>query len=957
MWRSLVRVCLPNSKRKRQYATSIYGSIQFSHSLLQSKSCGRVSSFRCISLSKQSNTPHTNTNPISLSERTLTQEQRKLIHQQRADLEKVAKRLCVSLRTELDSECTLTEATVSSWNSDTRRMISDIHSTIVNVQELGSMIASDVMWLERRLSYEIELGFEGAIAIAMKQRNFKAADMCYELLLSFHPQLVPTNATFSYLIQGVGLRQTAKGHHKAYFGVTELRKWIDMNSSAWEGKVLHLLTTEKRPHYLKSDFERNRLRDQLLHDIQQLLQQYETFVQPHPSSSLREQLQLTEVNESTLQDDAHQSHPFMIAMEVCARNTVPFKRLLHLMVQRKRNVRQYFDAKTMYLPLLDSARWGEIPATIEQFVLENQQQSFESVSDIQLLVQMWQTSMKSICNSFTSRYFHRYIHMSSTELEGLRKVFHHTEETFRKLMPVHHTDHKSTTFLLSETDYENLFRLRIKAAAMCGLHNSVLEILDQYIAADWLPVEQNGARTHKKVFLIALEIFSSVHVQLLELSSKDWIDRSFQSDITRSSKFLQLEQKFFHLTEHVIPETVNLCKSKLREMENSEQADKVMAMDMLQFEMERALSQKLRLARTLSGKIIAARTGKGRYSAVRQVFRQADTYVDDVIEKLLDLPAELNLYNVDGDLDVDMALMTQYLTCANRFEHRLRAQSVVVGPHLMKRVFRILDNVDNMCSVASERNRASAEETLSAVRNLFWLAARTAAILARPQDLERVYSRRFASLSKLDATPSSPSELTAREYDLLIYAFSAQHQFVKAWELFQIMQNNGLVPTRDTIHRMILLQLRTLAADASYSPRKPYRDDEENVAPLSDEEIASNEIISDLERELYEEEFGQEHVDDKEGGILPYSGHHQLSDIVTFIQDWYNRAHVTPYSKTALPVLERLIMAKDKSEVIRFVQSLHSMKAISPVLHVWLENRLKDIGLSREELNLNEQEF
>nr|CCA21889.1 conserved hypothetical protein [Albugo laibachii Nc14] len=951
MWRSLVRVCLSNSKRRRECATSVYAAIQPSCCLALSKSIARVQTLRCISSSIQCALPHTSLNQVSLPDRTLTEDQTRLIHDSRAHLEQVAKRLCVSLRSELESESNLSEDTLSQWNNDTREMLSDIQSTLLEVEKLGDLASPDARWVERRLCYEIELGFESAIAIAMKQRNFEVADMYYELLFTFHPQLVPTNATFSYLIQGVGLRQTARGHYKGYLSIQELQKWINMNASAWERRVLHLLNTEKRPHYLKSEFERNRLRERLVHDIQQLLQQYETLVQPQASSSLREQLQLTDINESKLQDDAHRSHPFMIALEVCARNTVPFKQLLQLMVQRKQNVPQFFDTKTMYLPLLDSARWEEIPATIEQFVLENKQESFVSASDLKVLVQMWQASMKSICNSFTSRYFYRYIDMSSNELQGLRTVFHHSDETFRKLISSHHADQSNDQLRMSKNDYENLFRLRIKAAAMCGLHESVLEILDQYIAGDWISMEEDGPRIQKKVFLMALEIFSSVHVQLLELSTKDWIDRSFQSDITRSSKFQQLEQVFFRLTEHIIPKTVEVYKNELRDMESSERPDKLMAMDMLQFDMERTLSQKLRLARTLSGKIISARAGKGRYSAVRQVFRQADEYVDDVIEKLLDLPAELNLHDVDGDLDVNVALITQYLTCANRFEHRLRAQSVVVGPHLMRRVFRVLDNVDYLCKTACELNDAPNDELVSTVNNLFWLAARTAAILARPHDLERVYSRRFASLSKLDAAPSS---LTAREYDLLIHAYSAQHYYAKAWELFQVMQNKDLVPTRDTIHRMILLQLLTMGNNTSNIPRRTF-EDEDNVAPLSDEEIASNEIISDLEQEIYEEEFGLERQDEPEEGCLPYSGNHQLSDIVTFIQDWYNRAQVTPYSKTSLPVLERLIVAKNVPEVIRFVQILQSMDAISPVLQVWLEKRIEVIGLSSEQLNLNER--
>lgn len=828
------------------------------------------------------------------------------------------KTLCNGLRNDLHAAPPVDQS-VAAWNEQIAR--------------LTSAQPGDSTLVE-----EIRRGYESGVAIATKQRQFGLAQDLVAQMQSF--DVAPSAATFQYLIRGVALDLLAR----PVSSVDDLRELLASSGASWEREMLAIARAEENPHYRKTPKERALFRQRLIEGIEAQLNEYE---RSHRRSEHK--------------DDPVSPLPYNEALRTYADNGVPFPQMLKLMVQRA----LLPDVDT-YAALLQGARWTEIPATISQLLQSNIVDELSATSTEQDAVErkshyvhlLWTNAMKAVVNSFTDRFFDRAARVHKQDLGELQKVFVFVEKQLSRAFP-------KFQFATRE-HHDEVYALRAKAAATCGLRSNTLKVLDEYVA---LAPAGSDQPLSKNVFLCALELFTWSQLEILNLSRKEVHERSMLRDVSNSRRVAELERVY----ERV------LKRSEKKQQRNRKQHDEADAEHVF----DSATESNARLSRDaveLGQRLEQARELKSYQLLIQELFERADGSMDAVLDKL----AAATGVDKDGnDLDVALKLMEQYMTCATRYETRLGERRQEVAPQVMRRVYRVIKEA----TAARESGELSVEER-EKLHELFLRAIRTAVLFWRSEDVEKLVRKKKRVLGG--------KELDAREYDLLIFQRVATRDISGAYALLEEVHNAGKAPSKDALHRIVLGVLHKLqkypddqmnsngasngSSDSSTNSRSsPAADERAEHQHHGESEEDDNEATSfDLESEVRDalERSDADTIEDELqfGSDLEFDDdvdHHQqdgalltrmtgadapssMVDVVSFLQDWYNLHRVRPAAKTVVPVLARLLATRDFFEFKRLLQILETMDGgLTPATTVWLEKRLAQIGRSIDDFRLH----
>lgn len=752
----------------------------------------------------------------------------------------------------------------------------------------------------------IRLGYESAIAIASKQRQFDLASALFEQMKAFG--YVPTDATFQYVIRGVALELISRPNATS---VEDLRAIVSDNT--WERDLLEIIRSEEYAHHRKTSVERKFFHQQLLEGIETHLNDYEGTLALAERSPL----------------------PYNEALRVYAANGLPFARMLKLMV--KRSVKP--DVET-YAALLQGARWSEIPATLSQLLqsglvekltsaTEDEATAVKNSHDVHLI---WANTMKAVVNSYKNRFFDRKELVSHKDFEELKKVFLYTDKQLKRAFP-------KFKFATSE-HHEQVYTIRAKAAATAGLRASVMSVLEEYVRL--VPA---GAELKKDAFLYAIELYPSTQLEILHLPRELVQERAMHRDVAKSSRVSELERVYSRIADKVLPMAI----AKLEKMKADPATDKG-ALE----EQKKTVAANTRMEKALERRLNNARIVKSYQLVIQEQFERADKAMDVIQEKLLD--AVNNGKDAEGDLDVQLKLMEQYMTCANRFEQRLRSRQKEVAPQLMRRVFRVIKQVSAQENVG-ELDREKLNE-------LFHLAIRTAVLFWRYDDAGKLVRKKKSVLKS--------ALLDAREYELLIFKEVTDRNIRGAYALVQEMHNAGLAPPKEAIHRIVLGLLHqlskypeTVAANAGNLDllSEVENDDHHHAdeAVDGDDVQEDDELLKSSDTQTIEDELSfhdeLQFDDDKDDSaaklILGAGAPTSVMDIASFLQDWYNLHGIRPAAKTVVPVFARLLATRDLSEFKRLLQILESMEGgLTPATTVWLEKRLARIGKTLDDFRI-----
>lgn len=768
------------------------------------------------------------------------------------------------------------------------------HEQVTQLQERLLAYSDDAA--RNEVVDEIRRGYETGVAIAIKQRQFELAHGLVHQMLQL--EFAPTIKTYEFLVRVAALELLSG---PAATSADDLREILDEKHlvNTWERELLTIIRLEESPHYLKTAAERKLFRRRLIEGVETVLNDYER--------SARNKLL---AGNDLAEGDTISSVPFNEALCTYADNDVPFTQMLKLMVQRA----VLPDVET-YAALLQGARWTEIPATVTQLLqsgivdkLSAPAPEFPPTAEavwkdkerksyhVHLL---WSNAMKAVINSFMERFFDRNARVYRKDVEELQKVFLFVDKQLSQAFPKY-------KFATTE-HHDEVFALRAKAAATCGLRKNTLKVLDDYVSLAPSPQD-----VKKDVFLVAMEIFTWSQLQILNLSRQEVLDRSMRRDVSSSRRVAELERVY------------NRVKKRHSEEKKGEDADE--GNDRL----SRNVSE-------LEYRLEQARILKSYQLMIQSHFERADEAIDAILEKLVDV-ADVTGYDVDGDIDVCLKLMEQYMTCATRYEKRLSQRRKDVGPQVMRRVFRVIKDLTKHDDLAAMDKKK--------LNDFFFCAMRTAALFWRYDDIEKIVrkKKRVLGVNKLDA----------REYDLLIFLRVTKRDVQGAYALLEEMHNAGMAPSKDAIHRIVLGLMHQLLDDPDSTKRAP-REDIIILDTDDDEEVAFEteveQTLRQSDKSTIEEEMmlgdDLEFDDDTEQALTLMTGTDapaSIVDIASFLQDWYNLHRVKPAAKTVVPVLARLIATKDFPELSRLLQILESMDGgLTPATTVWLEKRLAQI--------------
>lgn len=768
------------------------------------------------------------------------------------------------------------------------------------------------------LADELLAGYESAVAIATKQRQFELARALVAQMRALG--LVPTAATVQVLIRSVALELLAR---PVATSVADVRVLVPTSlSGSWERDLLEIVRAEEHPHHRKPALERQVFQTQLLDGVETLLDQYEASAAA-PRSVL----------------------PYNKALHVYADNGVPFTRMLELMVQR--SVRP--DADT-YVALLQAARWSELPATLNQ-LLQSGLVDALTAADADVATSsdavhaIWTSTMKSVLHSYASRFFDRKEPVSLADVDELKKVFRYAEQQLSRAFPRFQ--------FATAAQHEAVYTLRAKAAATAGLETSVMRALDEYVA-----LAPPDAVLQADAFLCALELYPSWQLRILLLPKEEVRERALRRDVARSARVSELERAHNRLADKLLPAATD----KLATLS----ADPTTDAETLETQ-QRLVAAHTRAEQTMLQRLDRARERKSYQLLIQEQFERADRAVLAIQEKLLD--ARVGTNGDSGDLDVHVKLMEQYMTCANRFEQRLRSRQKEVAPQVMRRVFRVVKEATAAFDALDEDENERDQPKLN---ELFHLAIRTAVLYWRYDEADKLARRKKAVLQT--------RVLDARDYELLIFREVTDRNIRGAYGLVQEMHNAGLAPSKEVIHRIVLGVLHKLdkqtADDFSgdlldgiddENEESTKRDSDDLLEDANDDSTATGEddeklMSSDsqtIEDELLfgdELQFDGDHDDSAEKLALGSGAPSALVDIASFLQDWYNLHGVRPAAKTVVPVLARLLAARDLPEFKRLLQILESMEGgLTPATTVWLEKRLERVGKSLDDFRLTKR--
>lgn len=765
---------------------------------------------------------------------------------------------------------------------------------------------------------QIRTGYESGVAIAAKQRQFALAEALIDQLKALG--IAPSPTTYQYLVRGVALELLEQQP-----SVEDVRELVKDAGGSWEREMLAIVRAEDSPQFRKTPKERKLFQQRLIEGIETRLNDYERALK---------QFEGAEAKLSPL--------PYNEALRTYADNGVPFTLMLKLMVQRA----LLPDVDT-YAALLQGARWTEIPATISQLLQSNIVDELSETATEEEAVQLksyhvhllWTNAMKAIINSFMKRYYDRAETIEKADLEELQRLFVFVEKQLSQAFP---------KFQFASREHrDEVYALRAKAAATCGLRRNLLAVLDEYVdlasAGDNQPLDKN-------VFLCGLELFTWSQIEILNISREEVLARAQRSDVSSSRHVAELER----LYERVLKRSQSKKKVQVDSVIDSKsEATARLSRDAIE------LAQRIEMSREL----------KSYQLLVQDIFERADDSVNVVFDKLT--AATGDKANA-ADLDVAVKLVKQYVTCATRYDMRLHDYRVHIAPQVMRRIYRVIKE-----ATEGIQGTELSDDDLEKLDELFYHAIRTAVVYWRPQDARR--------LVRMKKSVFPDAKLTSREYDLLIFQRVAAHDITSAYALIQEIHNAGNAPSKYALDRLVLGVIHKMiknpedrpvstpgsstnksdsqqAVQAQPAPTQVQEeavDEEDVLAELEsdvrdaldheDNESIESELQFSDDLELDEDDVDQDELTRVSGVDAPTS----MFEIVSFLQDWYNLHRVRPFAKTVVPVLSRLLTSRDYFELKRLLQILESMDGgLSPATTVWLEKRLDLMGLSLDDFRI-----
>ncbi|KAL4156890.1 hypothetical protein PRNP1_005916 [Phytophthora ramorum] len=816
----------------------------------------------------------------------------------------------------------------------------DDNEAYVTPAEALLLWLQDVTTLQRQyetpqLSEDVGRAYESGVAIASKQRQFELATALTSQMQTLG--FLPTERTQQYLIRNVAL-QLISGPRQT--NVQDLRELLkDVPDDMWEREIIRIVDREERPLQLKTEKEFELFHQRLIKGIEAQLDSYERSI------GLTEGGKLTRT-----------TGPYNEALRVYADNGVKFSRMLQLMVARNLVV----DVDT-YEALLLGARWNEIPATLSQLLhskLVGELTSSGSAAASEHVHMLWVNAMKAIVHSSTERFSSLSASVYKRDVDQLRKVFMFVDKQLSGAFPKFNY---ATT-----TQYDEVYTMRIKAAAACGLIAPVKRVLDEYVECAPLSTQGEKPVLSKEPFLTALEIYPWSLMDILMLSRDDALARAESSDVETSPRVQEMrrmydrvmrkltnaEKTIDNIMKKVDGEDVKLDEHELRELLKQQGVA------------NQLVEQESGRAQVLERRLTNARVLKANQVLIKDFLKRGDTTVDFVVDKLLDAG-----FDVESDLDVSIKLMEQYMKAARRLDKRLTQRQKFVSPHMMSRVFKQVNSVSG--AVESAGLDLQDPETREKLTKFFEHAVCAAVRFWREEETEALVRQQQRLLGT--------QQLAQREYDQLIFQCVTSQDVRAAHSLLQEMHNVGMKPSQEAIHRIALCLLHQRNVTRSDEPYMMDSTDEnegdaETAGEAAEEsedddtseaaEAALNSELSELlnisDRDAIEQELGLSGElkldgDDDElsagnataartllvGSDAPVT----VEDLIGFLQDWYNLYGVKPLGKTVVPVFARLLDANNFPEFRRLLQILESMDGgLTPATELWLERRLDRLG-------------
>ncbi|KAE9347191.1 hypothetical protein PF008_g7931 [Phytophthora fragariae] len=814
----------------------------------------------------------------------------------------------------------------------------DDNEAYVTPDEALTLWLRDVQTLQSQfeptqLRDEVQRAYESGVAIASKQRQFELAAKLTQQMqqLGFRP----TERTRQYLTRNVALELVGGPRQTS---VDDLRALLsDVADDMWGREIMRIVEREERPLQLKTEKEFALFHKRLIAGIEAQLDEYERTLAP-PEGSLELKVKRS-------------AGPYNEALRVYADNGVTFSRMLELMVARDLAV----DVET-YEALLLGARWNEIPATLSQLLdskLVDELSSTASDEASEHVRTLWVNAMKAVVHSGTERFSSLSASVYKRDVDQLRKVFVFVDKKLSSAFP---------KFSFATTvQYDEVYTMRAKAAASCGLIAPVKRILDEYVECAPSGAEGEKPVISKEPFMVALEIFPSSLMDVLMLSREDALARADDRDVASSPRVVEMRSMYERVVrkltkaENVIEEIkrkfnsedVKLDEDELRELVNQQNTANII------------VEQESRRATALERRLNQARILKANQILIREHLKRGDQTVDYVLNKLVEAG-----FDEKYDLDVSIKLMEQYMLSARRLDKRLVQRQKHASPHMMSRVFKQVNSISK--AVRAGTLDPQDPETREKLVKFFEHAVCAAVRFWRPEETDALVRQQQRLLDT--------QQLAQREYDQLIFQRVTNLDVRGAHSLLQEMHNAGMKPSQEAIHRIALGLLHQRNASSNGQPYMvddaeahtseetgEEMDEEESTAAAEaalDSELST--LLNASDRDAIEKELELSGALKLEGDddtlsadsaavartlLLGSDAPVTIEDLIGFLQDWYNLYGVVPLGKTVVPVLARLLEANNFPEFRRLLQILEAMEGgLTPATQVWLEKRLDQLG-------------
>ncbi|CAI5735854.1 unnamed protein product [Hyaloperonospora brassicae] len=819
-----------------------------------------------------------------------------------------------------------------------------------------------------QLAAEVERAYESAVAIASKQRQTPLAAQLVQQMAQLGYR--PTARTHAMLVRNVALQLRPDGAPAT--STRDLRTLLqDVPDDRWPRELLRVLERETRPLQLRTAREVALFHERLIAGVEAQLSAYER----------------TAADATEAADRRLTSGPYHEALRVYADNGVPFARMLQLMVARRLTV-----GVETYGVLLLGARWNEIPATLSQLLqsklvddLVRPRDGAAAVAARAHVHRLWVNAMKAVVHSSTERFNALAASVSKRDVDQLRKVFTYVD---RQLADAFGT----VAFDDAAAQRDDVYAMRAKAAAACGLRAAVQRILNEYVQSSGHEDDQQRPRGLSTApFLMALEVVPWALMDVLTLSRQDALARAESRDVAASPRVLAMQRLYDRVLQQLdaAQATVDAIEQQLTAGDAEGSDDELRKLRSWQNVARETVRREARRAATLERRLANARVLKANQLLIEEHLDRADRTVALVLETLQRAGCSVP---TDVDLDVHVKLMEQYLTAARRLDRRLAQRQKHVGPHVMRRVFGLVNRISG--AVRSGALDVQEAETRAKLVTFFEHAVGTAVRLWCEEETAALVRQQQRLLGTL--------QLSSREYEQLIFQSVTNLDVRRAHALLQEMHNAGMKPSGEAIHRIalgLLHRRNALPTDdghTSYAEESVEDDgdseaevdaetaveDDAASADTGDMQLAGRDVAAAAEAALDSELSDLLNVSDRDaiedelelrGGLrldgddaaaaaddddrsaessatartllLGSDAPVTVEDLVGFLQDWYNLYGVKPFGKTVVPVMAQLLDANNFAEFRRLLQIVDSMDGgLTPATELWLEKRLDRLG-------------